>query len=75
MTFITDPPLAPGDLPYPQTEEEIRARAYRVSLVNRARATAARGAVLRGNPHAAAQNRLDWRPLVDYFAERNDREE
>jgi hypothetical protein len=69
MTFTTDPPFAPGDLPYPQTEEEIRARAYRVSLINRARATAARGAVLRGNPHAAAQNRLDWRPIRDAIAE------
>lgn len=69
MTFTADPPLAPGELPYPQTEEEIRARAYRVSLVNRARATEARAAVLRGNPHAAAQNRLDWRAIVDFMAE------
>lgn len=75
MTFITDPPLAPGDLPYPQTEEEVRARAYRVSVVNRARATAARAAVLRGNPHAAAQNRLNYRPISDYFAEQGNGEE
>jgi hypothetical protein len=69
MSFPIDTPPAPGDLPYPQTAEEIRARTYRVSLVNRERATAARAAVLRGNPHAAAQVRLNYRPLVDYFAE------
>jgi hypothetical protein len=69
MTFPIDAPLAPGELPYPQTEEEIRARAYRVSSVNRERATAARAALLRGNPHAAAQNRLNWRPIVDSLAE------
>jgi hypothetical protein len=40
-----------------------------VSLVNRERATAARAALLRGNPHAAAQNRLNWRPIVDSLAE------
>ncbi|MDQ2785025.1 MAG: hypothetical protein M3Y58_08490 [Chloroflexota bacterium] len=69
MTFTNDPPLAPGELPYPQTPEEVRARAYRVSLVNRAMATMARGAVLRGNPYAAAKNRLDWRPIEDFMAE------
>lgn len=69
MSFETDPPLPPGELPYPQTPEEIRARAYRESLVNRAAATRARAIVLRGNPHAAAQNRLDWRPISDLLAE------
>lgn len=71
MTFITDPPLAPGELPYPQTAEELRARAYRVSLVNRAAATRGRAILLRGNPQLAKQNRLDWRPLTDYFAEQD----
>jgi hypothetical protein len=71
VSFPIDTPPAPGDLPYPQTEEEVRARAYRVSLTSRARATAARAAVLRGNPHAAAQVRLNYRPLVDYFAEQD----
>jgi hypothetical protein len=69
MSFPTDEPLAPGELPYPQTPEEVRARAYRVSLLNRAAATRARAIVLRGNPQAAKQNRLDWRPLTDFLAE------
>jgi hypothetical protein len=69
MSFEFDTPLAPGELPYPQTAEELRARAYRVSLVNRAAATMARAFVLRGNPQAAKQNRLDWRPITDALAE------
>lgn len=68
MSFL-DTPIAPGELPYPQTPEELRARAYRASLVNRAAATMARAILLQGNPQAAKQNRLAWRPLSDYLAE------
>jgi len=68
MSFF-DTPIAPGELPYPQTPEEVRARAYRASLVNLAAATMARAIMLRGNPQAAKQNRLDWRPIMDALAE------
>jgi len=68
MSFF-DPPIQAGELPYPQTPEELRARAYRASLVNRAAATMARAIMLRGNPQAAKQNRLDWRPISDALTE------